>query len=188
MQKKIHWIMINVVTFILIALMLFVPLLNVKEINGDLINKDLFGFNILSGFSIKNINDSGEIKNDIRVMSSSLTSFVPIMLLISTFIINKVVKGQISKDIINFLGIGICFVYVVLLPIICINFEAENYVKHLDFTKLWGYYLSCVIFGLAFIYYFVLAIIELVQVYKNQKASITPTSEKQEEDKASLNQ
>ena len=164
MQKKIHWIMINVVTFILIALMLFVPLLNVKEINGD------------------------EIKNDIRVMSSSLTSFVPIMLLISTFIINKVVKGQISKDIINFLGIGICFVYVVLLPIICINFEAENYVNHLDFTKLWGYYLSCVIFGLAFIYYFVLAIIELVQVYKNQKASITPTSEKQEEDKASLNQ
>lgn len=178
MLKKIHFIMINVVTFVLIALLLFLPLLRVVTINGDAIDKVLFGFNILNGFSVTNVENQV-----VRVMNSTVFSFTPIMLLLCIFIIDKATKVPVGKSIVNFLATGFGFIYVLLLPVFSYTFVAELYVNQLDFLRSWGYYVACVIFGLVMIYYFVIAVIELVGVVKKNKSSLEATQEKIDEDK-----
>ena len=164
MLKKIHWVMINIVTFILILMLLFLPLLNVKTVNGDAVHKTLYGFHLLSGFSI--LNESGM---RVQVLTSKLVGFVPIMMLLSLFIINKVSKAATGKYLVNFLCLAVTLVCIALLPVIAPTFAGPLYINELEFTKYWGYYVSCIVLAIVLGYYTFILVKTLIKISKEEK-------------------
>lgn len=154
MYKKIQWIMINILPFILIASFLLLPLFNLKALNGDEIfkAKTIFGFHFVSGLNMK-LNDLM-----VQVIVSKVVNLIPIAILIMMFIINKVHTTYIGKAFINFLATGIVAVYIFLLPIIVPTFIGTGEIISdidLTFTALGPYYVMLVFYILYFIYFIV---------------------------------
>lgn len=168
MMKKIHWVMLNIVTFVLILLLIVLPILHVKTTNGNLVDKTLFGWNFLGGYSIT---ISSELKDDAfsQVIVSKLLGFIPILMLLSMFFINRMKKVTIGKDLINFLCLGVTFVYMFLLPVTAYSFVNENYINELEFTAVWGYYVLVSLIGACFIYYIAMMIKNIVNSIKEAK-------------------
>ncbi len=166
MLKKIHWIMMNVVTFILILLLLFLPLFDLKSIGSDNIfgNKMLFGFHFLTGYTTKNAN--GEF---VQIIASKLVGFVPVMMLLSMWIVSKLTKSNLRKDVINFLCLAVSFVFVFLLPVIAPTFLNENYQEMFEFSRLGGYWVNLILVGIVFIYYIVILIYNIIKTYRENK-------------------
>ena len=103
-MKKLHFIFINVVTFILIATLLFLPMFILHDQNDGL-KITVFGYHFVTGYTI----DTGAsgINQFSPVLISKLLGLVPAMMLLSIFAIDKLTKANFGKDMINFLASAI---------------------------------------------------------------------------------
>ncbi len=166
MLKKTQWIMMNIITFILIVLFLFLPMFKLQNIGGEDVfaDKTLFGFHFLTGYTTQNMNDM-----TVQIIASKLVGFVLVMMLLSMWIINRLTHSDLGKDIINFLCLAVCFVFIFLLPVIAPTFLNKDFQGMFEFTRLAGYWVNFVFICLAFIYYMVIMIYKIVKTYKLNK-------------------
>ena len=164
-MDKIKWVFINIVNFVVIALLIFLPLFTLSNPNGSLVfeTKTMYGFNFLGGLMIKSDG------NNSQVLASKILGFVPVMMILSSFVIDKITNVKIGKDIVNFLCLFVSFIYVFLLPIISSEFITETYRGYVEFNKIWGYYVITIITGLVMAYYLAALIISLVKINKENK-------------------
>lgn len=165
MLKKIHSIMINIGTFALMALLLFIPMFTLKNPNGDILfqSKTIFGYHFITGYTIKN----GDAYS--QVLMSKLLGMMPVLMLLSIFVIDKLVKANIGKDIVNFLCLFITLAYIVLLPINSSTFITENYLGYLEFEKLWGFWLNFAFVLIVFIYYIFRLVLSIIEMKKEEE-------------------
>lgn len=173
MIKKIHWIMVNIVSFVLIALVLFVPMFTLHAINGDIF-KDvtIFGFHFVTGYMFENPALDAASGQFTQAIISSIDGLIPTMMFLSIFVINKLSKSKIGKDVINFLASAISFVFIFLLPVIAYNYVGEDFYAELEFIKLAGYWINVVILALVLIYYSFILIHNIIQINKINQAKI----------------
>lgn len=173
MYKKLHFVFVNIIPFLLIVLYLALPLLDLFIVNSmyDTEPKKIFGLTLLSGFSMKNEGLAVDGNNQlVRVMSSELLSFVPILMLISIVLIDKATKSELGKHIINFLCLAVCFIYILLLPVIApTSFLTEDYINLANFERIAGYWINFAFICIAFIYFTVVLIYSAIKLYKENK-------------------
>ena len=130
-----------------------------NTIPPGIVAQKIFGLTLLSGFSIKNEGLAVDGNNQlVRVMSSELLSFVPTLMLISIVLIDKATKSELGKHIINFLCLAVCFVYILLLPVIApTSFLTEDYINLANFERIAGYWINFAFICVAFIYFTVVS-------------------------------
>ena len=171
MYKKIHFVFVNVVPFILIALLMALPLFDMYIVNSiyDVEPKKIFGITFLSGFSITN--ETLEIgKNSVQVMRSKLLAFMPLLMLLSIFVIDKATKSELGKHVINFLCLAISFIYIILLPVIApTSFLTADFVNRSNFERLAGYWINFALLALVLVYFTVVLIYNVIKLEKETK-------------------
>lgn len=188
MEKKIKFIMINVVTFILILMLLFIPMLNLHDQNNGLVfaSKNIFGYHFITGLVIENSSAIGMEKYS-QVLSSQTLGFVPVLMLLSIFVLDKAAKKSLGKDLVNFLCSGVTFVYTFLLPITATTFITDFYKGYLDFSILPTLWVNVVTLFVVFAYYTFILIRNCIKAYKisqeGERETVTLTNEARKEEK-----
>lgn len=171
MYKRIHFVFVNIVPFILIALLMALPLFDMYIVNSiyDVEPKKVFGLTFLSGFSITN--EALEVgKNSVQVMRSKLLAFMPLLMLLSIFVIDKATKSELGKHVINFLCLAISFIYIILLPVIApTSFLTADFVNRSNFERLAGYWINFALLALVLVYFTVVLIYNVVKLEKENK-------------------
>ena len=173
MFKKIHWIMVNIVSFVLIALVLFVPMFTLHAVNGDIF-KDVtvFGFHFVTGYMFENPALDAASGQFTQAIVSSVDGLIPTLMFLSVVIINKVSKSKLGKDTVNFLASAVSFVFIFLLPVIAYNYVGDDFYGELEFIRLAGYWVNVVVLGIVLVYYSIVLIRNIIQVSKESKAKI----------------
>lgn len=172
MFKKIHFVIVNIVTFILIALAIALPIFSFS--NPDTVfengenSKIVLGFHFLAGFTMQDISNPDIGEGIQKVMYSKLLGFVPVMMLLSIFVIDKFSKNSLGKDAINFLAAALVFVYILLLPGIFPVFIVEKFIDASTHSSLWGYWILFVAFLFLFLYYTFIFIKNVLKYYKEK--------------------
>ena len=171
MYKRIHFVFVNIVPFILIALLMALPLFDMYIVNSiyDVEPKKVFGLTFLSGFSITNEALEGG-KNSVQVMRSKLLAFMPLLMLLSIFVIDKATKSELGKHVINFLCLAISFIYIILLPVIApTSFLTADFVNRSNFERLAGYWINFALLALVLVYFTVILIYNVIKLEKENK-------------------
>ena len=189
MKKNLKFIMINIVTFIVIALLLFVPMLQLHDLNNDMLfeHKFISGYHFITGLVIENHGAVGLEKYS-QVLSSQTLGFVPILMMLSIFVIYKASKANLGKDLVNFLCSVVTLIYVFLLPITASNFITDFYKGYLDFTIIPTFWINVIILVFVVTYYTVVLVKNCVKTYKTTAAiesettMLTDEAKKEEKD------
>ena len=177
-MKKLHFIFINVVTFVLIATLLFLPMFILHDQNDGL-KITIFGYHFVTGYTI----DTGAsgINQFSPVLISKLLGLVPAMMLLSIFAIDKLTKANFGKDMINFLASAITLIYTFLLPITSYTFITDLYDNTLVFTPVAGLWINIALLSLTTIYYLIVLIISIKKNYNEVKEKESAKNELTEE-------
>ena len=177
MFKKIHFVIVNIVTFILLVLMIALPIFSF--VNPDTVFEDggnskiIFGFHFLTGFTMQDISNPDIGEGIQKVMYSKLLGFIPVMMIFSIFVIDKFSKNSLGKDAINFLASALVFVYFLLLPGIFSVFLVDKFVDASVHTSMWGYWIILITTLLLFLYYTFVFVKNILKFYKeNDKKEI----------------
>ena len=156
-MKKVQWVMINICTFVLMALFIFLPMFKLYSPENAIVfeEKTVYGYHFLAG-----------LIDETQILSSKVLGFVPLLMLLSIFAIDKLSKVEIGKDLINFLCLLLCFVYIISLPLTASNFLDQAYYGYLDFKIIWGWTVILIIVSLAMLYYLIVFIANYVKLKK----------------------
>ena len=172
-MKKINWIFVNIITFVLIACLIFLPLFTLYSPMGNENHiafeaKTVFGFNFLGGLKI--FNQNGELGNEYSiVLHSKLLGFIPVMMLLSMVIIDKATKVSLGKYLVNFLATAVALIYMILLPVFASSFIDNRYYEALDFKIKWGFWICIVFIAITFVYYTYALIKSIKEISKEKQ-------------------
>lgn len=173
MFKKIHKVFVNIVPFVLIVLYLALPIFDLFIVNSiyRFEPRKIFGLTLMSGFSMKNEGLGIDGNNQlVRVMSSELLGMIPILMLISIFVIDKATKSELGKHLVNFLCLAVTFVYMLLLPtFVTTSFVTPDYVNLATFNRIAGYWINFAFLLLAFVYFTIVLIWTVIKTSKEKK-------------------
>ena len=171
MYKKIHFVFVNIVPFVLMALLIALPLFDMYIVNSiyDVTPKKIFGFTLLTGFSLHN--EGLEIGQQLeQVMRSKLLAFMPLLMLLSIFVIDKSTNSTFGKHIINFLCLAITFAYVLLLPVIApTSFLTTDFIDRSSFERITGYWIIFACLLVTLIYFVVILLYNVIKLEKETK-------------------
>lgn len=156
MKNKKYFTIINIICLFLIVLVITLPLFKFTNPNTIFDNnsntKTIFGFHLLSGFNCNSLVNDALGQGVIKVMNSKLLGFIPLAMILSMIVINKITSNDLGKYIINFLGNAVIFAFYLLLPAIIQTFLVDSFVDSSNFDIIWGYWILFVIFAILFAY------------------------------------
>ena len=173
MYKKLQFVFVNIVPFVLMVLYLALPIFDLFIVNSmyDSEPRKIFGLTLMSGFSMKNEGLAIDGNNQlVRVMSSELLGMIPLFMLVSIFVIDKATKSELGKHLINFLCLAVTFVYILLLPtFVTTSFLTPDYVNISSFNRIAGYWINFAFLLLTFIYFTVILLWKVIKTSKENK-------------------
>ena len=170
MPQKLHKIVINYVCIGIALLFLFLPLFLLSDDSTNKVMEDkiLFGFNYINGYILKDNTKDAVSGNMIPILYSNAISLVPILLLLSIFILDKIPNKTFGKEIINVAVSAACLIIVFLLPVISPQFVNESYRDFLEFKIMWGFIIILVLLSLLVIYFIIHLVFAVKYYLKNR--------------------
>ena len=158
MKNKLHFIFINIVPFVLILLCLVLPMFNLQDQN-DTFKLTVYGYHFVTGYTIDT--GAGGINQFSQVLMSKTLGLIPVMMLLSIFVIDRLTKANFGKDMINFFASTITLAYMFTLPITAYTFITDLYDNTLVFNPVSGLWINIVLLSIATTYYLVVLIISI---------------------------